>query len=134
VRRLQHLADAYLSPATPVQLALPRLLELAPRVQQRIRDRCAANLTTLQRVLGADSAASVLGVEGGWYAIVRLPEVLDEDAWVLALLEQDHVLVQPGYFYELGRGAFVVLSLITPERDFAEGARQLAARVQRVSQ
>jgi alanine-synthesizing transaminase len=130
LRRLAHIADAYLSPATPVQLALPDLLALAPRVQERIIARCAANLGTLRRTLGTDSAASVLAVEGGWYAIVRLPEVLDEDGWVLALLERDRVLVQPGYYYELGRGAFVVLSLIPRERDFAEGVARLARRVE----
>jgi alanine-synthesizing transaminase len=129
VRRLQHIADAYLSPATPVQLALPQLLALAPAVQAAIRARCAANLATLARALGKDSAATLLQVEGGWYAIVRLPAVMDEDAWVLTLLEQDGLFVQPGYYYELGRGAFAVLSLITPEADFARGAALLAARV-----
>lgn len=129
--RLTHIADAFLSPATPVQLALPRLLELAPAVQARVRKRCAENLELLGGTL-LDSAASVLRVEGGWYAIVRLPAVLDEERWVLTLLERDRVLVQPGYFYELSHGAHVVLSLITPEATFAEGVRRLAARVRAV--
>lgn len=128
IARLEHLADSFLSPATPVQRALPALLATAGGTQQRIRARCAENLRVLRGLL-ASGAASVLGVEGGWYAIVRLPAVLDDEQWALALLEQDGVLVQPGYFYDLGPGAHVVVSLITPEAYFAEGIRRLAARL-----
>jgi aspartate/methionine/tyrosine aminotransferase len=129
--RLEHIADSFLSPSTPVQRALASLLGEAPPLQARIRARCATNLTVLRRALGNESAASVLAVEGGWYAIVRLPGVLDEERWALDLLERDALIVQPGYFYDLSAGAHIVLSLITPEADFAEGARRIAARVAR---
>jgi alanine-synthesizing transaminase len=133
VHRLEHVADAYLSPGTPVQLALPELLRQGAPVAERIRTRCTSNLGTLTRLL-AHSAAHALHVEGGWYAIVRLPALLDDDGWALALLEQDGVLVQPGYFYDLSDGVFIVLSLITPEPTFAEGVARIAARVREVAQ
>lgn len=127
--RLSHIADAYLSPGTPVQLALPRLLERAPEIQARILSRVQSNLRTLRTLCPRGAAAEALRVEGGWYAIVRLPGVLDEEAWVLTLLERDDVLVQPGFFYDMHRGTHVVLSLITPEDTFERGVRRLVARV-----
>jgi aspartate/methionine/tyrosine aminotransferase len=126
--RLEHIADTYLSPGTPVQRALPALLAQGSRVAERIRSRCRDNLACLQRAL-AGGAAHALNVEGGWYAIVRLPAVLDDDGWALTLLEEDGVLVQPGYFYDLSDAVYVVLSLITEPAVFAQGVARLARRV-----
>ncbi len=130
--RLEHIADSYLSPSAPVQRALPRLLAHAPVVQSRIRERCLRNLATLRTSCNHDTGISLLQVEGGWYAILRLPNVLDDEAWALSLLEQDGVITQPGYFYGLAAGAHLVLSLITPEASFAQGIKRLVARVQAV--
>ena len=70
----------------------------------------------------------MLGVEGGWYAIVRVPETQSDEAWALALVEAG-VQVQPGYFFDMGRGAHLVVSLLTPEDVFAEGASRIATYV-----
>jgi alanine-synthesizing transaminase len=130
--RLEHIADSYLSPSTPVQRALPRLLTQAPRLQAEIRARCLHNLAELRARCTAATGISTLQAEGGWYAILRLPHVLDDDAWALCLLEQDGVVTQPGYFYGMSRGAHLVLSLITPPDLFARGVAQLVARVREV--
>ena len=53
-----------------------------------------------------------------------------DEAWALALVEEG-VLVHPGYFYDFRRGAFLVLSLLTPEDVFAEGTRRLRAALDR---
>jgi hypothetical protein len=45
------------------------------------------------------------------------------------LLEEDGVLVQPGYFYDLSDAVYVVLSLITEPAVFAQGVARLARRV-----
>ena len=42
--RLELIADTYLSVATPVQVALPRLLESSAQVRAQIRERTRANL------------------------------------------------------------------------------------------
>ena len=73
---------------------------------------------------------TVLPVEGGWSAVVRVPATRTDEAWALALVEEDDVLVQPGYFYDFERGAYLVVSLLAPEAIFGEGARRLVARVE----
>ena len=47
----------------------------------------------------------------------------------IALLEATGVLVQPGHFYDFAADGRVVVSLITPEKDFAGGIERLLAYV-----
>ena len=116
--RLELIADTYLSVGTPVQHALPRLLEAGAAVRQQIAARVRENLRSLRDLVRSDSAAQVLQVEGGWYATVRVPRTKTEEQWCLELLEQDDVLVQPGFFYDFESEAYLVLSLLTPVTRF----------------
>jgi alanine-synthesizing transaminase len=128
MERLETVLDAYLSVAAPVQYALPELLERGKLTADAIRGRTQSNLRALREAVRA-TPASVLDVEGGWYAIVRVPETRTDEEWALHLLERERVHVQPGYFFDLDRGAHLVVSLLTPETPFAEGARRIASAV-----
>lgn len=130
--RLELIADTFLSPNTPVQHALPEILGARLPVEQALNARIRRNHAQLRASL-ADTAATPLFLEGGWYAVVRLPELLSEAEWVLALLEQDGVLTQPGWFYDFSAGAQLVLSLITEEGPFALGVSRIAERVRTVA-
>jgi len=126
--RLELIADTFLSVGTPVQLATPALLAEQPRVRAAIWARLHANL----EILGAavhDTACQLLPVEGGWYAVLRLPRLLSEEDWALLLLHEDGVVVHPGYFYDFAKEAYLVLSLLCAPAVLAEGARRLVARV-----
>jgi alanine-synthesizing transaminase len=125
--RLELIADTFLSVATPVQLALPAILSAHAPFTAAIAGRIARNLAKL-RELTAGSPLDVLRVEGGWYAVVRLPSVLDDHAWTLRLLERD-VWVQPGYFYDFARGSYIVLGLLTHEREFDQGVTRIVEAV-----
>jgi len=114
--RLEIIADTYLSVGTPVQCAAASLLALRAAVQQQIRARTSANLDFLRA-----TPLRVLDVEGGWYAIVSLPEA---DA-SLRLLRDYNVLVQPAYFYDFEQSGFLVLSLLTLPETFREGVRRI---------
>src|SRR6202043_3966382 len=72
MERLDLIADTYLSVATPVQYALPRLLEAGDNIREQIRRRTRKNLDTLLAST-KDSAYRTLQVEGGWYATVQVP-------------------------------------------------------------
>ena len=112
--RLELIADTFLSVSTPVQVALPHLLGSRHAIQDQIRWRIRANLQRLDRPLI---------VEGGWTAILRMPSIKTDEDWVIDLLDHQDLLVQPGFFYDFPGGApHIVVSLLTPEREFALGA------------
>lgn len=127
--RLSHIADAFLSVNTPVQVALPGLLAATEPVRAAIRARLVGNLAVLDRTLEG-CAATRLHLEGGWYAVLRLPAHRSEEDWVLGLIEEAEVVVEPGYFYDFEQEPFVVLSLLTAEGVFEEGVARLAAYVE----
>ena len=122
--RLELIADTYLSVATPVQIALPRLLEAAVGVRGQITKRTQANLALLK------SVARPLHVEGGWYAILQVPRTKSEEDWAMELLDRHDVLVQPGFYFDFESEAFLVLSLLTPPDVFAEGLKRVLAEVE----
>jgi alanine-synthesizing transaminase len=126
--RLEIIADAFLSVGGPVQHALPALLEGRATAEQAIARRLLRNLAALRALLPG-SAVSVLDVEGGWYAPLRLPRTRSEDEWVLAFLEEDGVYVHPGHYFEFAEEAYVIVSLLTIEDAFDEGVRRIVARV-----
>jgi len=128
--RLELVLDTYLSVATPVQHALPVILRTRTIAEGAIRARTRTNLRVLREALGRAPSASVLDVEGGWYAMVRVPETRSDEEWAIELVDRDGVHVQPGYFFDMSRGAHLVASLLTPEATFAEGVRRIAARIE----
>ena len=127
--RLELIADTYLSVATPTQRALSELLALSRPVQQTIHERLKRNLAQLSTAVSNQAEVSLLDVEGGYYATLRVPNVLSEEDWVLTLLEQDSVHVQPGYFFDFASEAYLVVSLLTSEDTFDEGIEKLLGRV-----
>jgi alanine-synthesizing transaminase len=123
--RLEVIADTFLSVNTPVQCAAARLLVLGDTVKEQIRARTQRNLTMLRRTLG-ETMFRMLEVEAGWNAIVQAPRTRSEEEWILALLNEEGVLLQPGYFYDFPSEAFLIVSLLTPESVFDDGIRRLA--------
>ena len=127
--RLELVLDAYLSVSAPVQNALPTLLSARALTTEAISRRTRRNLASLDHALRGAPVATRLDVEGGWYATVRVPATETDEAWALALLERDGVLVHPGYFFDLHEGAHLVVSLLTEEATFDEGVARLVARL-----
>lgn len=128
LRRLEHIADSFLSVGAPVLRAAPVWLRHREALQRPVRERIARNLATLKRAITAESPVSLLPVEGGWSAVLRLPATRGDDAWVLALLERG-VLVQPGYFFDVPGDGHMVLSLLPRPDQFEEGVARLSALV-----
>ncbi len=119
--RLELIADTYLSMNAPLQHALPALLSTAAPFQHQLMARVGENLATLDRELARASAVSRLDVQGGWYAVLRVPVTRTDEALAIALLEKEHVIVHPGHFYDFPQDGYLVLSLITPAADFSSG-------------
>ena len=89
--------------------------------------RVGTNLAELDRLLAAQKSCSRLEVEGGWYAILRVPAARSDEDLALELLQEKDVYVHPGHFYDFHQDGYLVVSLITREADFAQGLERLLA-------
>jgi aspartate/methionine/tyrosine aminotransferase len=124
LERLEVIADTFLSMNAPVQCALPAWLKGREAIQRQIRERVTANLAELDRQLISLPAVSRLVVEGGWYAVLRIPALEADELTVLALLDRG-VWVQPGYFFGMLESGWLVVSLLSQPEEFSTGVTGL---------
>ena len=131
LERLELICDTYLSVSTPVQAAAAELLERGVSVREQIARRVSANY---QRLLekaarcALTPACRVLASEGGWSAVVEVPSLESEEALVVDLLRDEGVLAHPGYFFDFPRESYLVVSLLVPEAQFADGTDRVLRR------
>jgi alanine-synthesizing transaminase len=118
--RLEVIADTFLSMNAPVQWALPAWLGGRTEIQEQIRRRVGANLAELDRQLATLPILERLAIEGGWYAVLRVPALGPDEKTVLALLERG-VGVHPGYFFGLPESGWLVVSLLGEVAEFSIG-------------
>ncbi len=129
--RLELIADTYLSVNTPVQVALPRLFETAGAVRLQIRHRVLHNYHVLQQLTSHVESCQVLRAEGGWSAVIRVPHTMPEDERVIQLLEEDRVLVHPGYFFDFPREGYLVVSLLPRPDAFRSAMERVLSTIGR---
>ncbi len=129
LKRLEIIADTYLSVNTPSQNALKDWLSLAPHIQNMIRERVMTNWNVLKQSVAAFGLCEIFDCEGGWYAILKLPSAHNEEEWVMNLLAKDHVLVYPGYFFDFKEEPYIVLSLLPETKRFQNGLTKIFKRI-----
>lgn len=125
--RLEIIADTYLSLNAPIQHALPELLAQRRAIQPQILSRIKVNLGQLDQQLARQHSISRLKIEGGWYAVLRVPARQSDEELAIRLIEEQSVLVHPGHFYEFAHDGYLVISLLTRVEEFAEGIARLTA-------
>ncbi|HSK45110.1 MAG TPA: pyridoxal phosphate-dependent aminotransferase [Candidatus Binatia bacterium] len=127
--RLEMIADTYLSLNAPIQLAAPVLLQQRKHFQQQLMARVRANMAELDAQLAGDHHMSRLAVEGGWYAVLRIPATRPDEELALELLEKHDVYLHPGHYYDFPGDGYLVLSLIASLEDFKEGVRRICGHL-----
>jgi aspartate/methionine/tyrosine aminotransferase len=131
-RRLEHIADAFLSVNTGAQLALPDLLRRAEPLRAAIRARVAQNETTLKAWVAASGhPCTVLPRPSGWMGILGLPPGVSEERLLLNALDEG-IWAHPGYFYGMpATSGSLILSLLLDPKAFSEGLQGLDRALRR---
>ena len=122
---MEVIADTYLSMNAPVQLAAPALLEQRRSIQPLLLDRVRANLNELDGALAKQKTCRRLDVEGGWYAVLRVPVTQSDEDLAIEILRRLSVLVHPGHFYDFSGDGHLIVSLIAPLQAFHKGIAQV---------
>ena len=123
--RLEVIADTNLSMNAPVQLAMPSLLAQRRAFQDQLLARVRRNLAELDGQLALQKVCGCLEMEGGWYAVLRVPATRSDEDLALSLLNDSGVYVHPGHFYDFPAEGYLVVSLISDEQEFSRGLEAL---------
>ena len=123
--RLEIVADTYLSMNAPIQLAAPLLLDQRKSLQPLLLDRLRLNLSQLDRELARQKTCRRMHIEGGWYAVLRVPVTQSDEELAVELLRKGSLLVHPGHFYDFPTDGYLVVSLMTPSQPFHEGIARM---------
>jgi aspartate/methionine/tyrosine aminotransferase len=124
--RLEMIADTFLSVNAPVENAAPLWLPKCDSVQTPIKARLAANLALLKETAAATPGLSALRAEGGWYGILAMDGIVDEDAFAVNLAKDRGVIVHPGFYYDFDEGEHAVFSLLTEPDIWARALKTFA--------
>ncbi len=130
IRRLEVIADTYLSVNTPVQNGLGLFLEGRGAIQTQVMKRVLRNRLLLSKWFKEKlPGGELLKSEGGWYATIRLPGIMTDEEWAMTFLKKEGVLVYPGHFFDFPMESSLILSLLPPEPLFQEGIEKIIERV-----
>jgi alanine-synthesizing transaminase len=126
---LDWIGDTFLSIGTPVQLALPRLLERRHAFREAVLERVLTNRRTLEGI-AARQGLEVPPSQGGWVSLLGLPRSEGADQFAVNLID-DGVVVHPGHFYDMDDDRHLVVSLIVDPHEFEEATRVIRQRASR---
>jgi aspartate/methionine/tyrosine aminotransferase len=129
MERLDILSDTFLSVSALVQHGAATWIEQGASVRSQILGRVSENLLAMDNSLSRGGAVDRLTAEGGWYAILRVPNVRSDEEWAMELLETDGVYVHPGHFFGFAQEGYLVVSLLPESSKFREGVEKLLRRV-----
>ncbi|MFH0996564.1 MAG: pyridoxal phosphate-dependent aminotransferase [Pseudomonadota bacterium] len=125
---LEMISDTYLSASTPVQEALPALMAQRGFFQNQVITRIEANDNYLNTACNRLTTGRMLQREGGWTAVIAMQNGISDEDMVCELLDSDHVLVHPGYFYDFEEDGCLVISLLTRPDRLMTGMDRLVSR------
>ena len=58
--------------------------------------------------------------EGGFHLVVQFKRDIDEEDLAIELLDSEHILVHPGYFYDI-EGQHIVMSVVNQKTTLNDG-------------
>ncbi|MCB9799245.1 MAG: pyridoxal phosphate-dependent aminotransferase [Candidatus Omnitrophica bacterium] len=126
IRRLEIIADTYLSASTPTQTALSGWMAQKENIQSEILKRIRSNHALIHRTLEG-SAITPLKTAGGWTAVLKLPATMSDEEWAIHFLEKAHVFLHPGYLFDLIEEPYAVISLLTDPKALEDALKKMAA-------
>jgi aspartate/methionine/tyrosine aminotransferase len=110
---LEMISDTFLPVNEVAQFSVPRILAEGGSFLARYRASLASLRSTALSELGPAAGVPPMG---GFYMVIPLREGADEEALAVAIAEEQHVLVHPGYFYDIDPGHLVLSFVGEPGR------------------
>ena len=118
LRALELISDTFLPVNEIVQAAAPEFFQLGNAVRFEFAMRVRAAWRLAEKHLSETNACRYEKPHGGFYVVLRLNsdgELHTEEETVRRLLRENHLLVHPGYFYDMSPHHIVLCFVQSPE-------------------
>jgi aspartate/methionine/tyrosine aminotransferase len=125
---MELIADTYLSVSTPVQVAAEALIAAGADIRAQILERVRRNDAALRALAANRQSIQILRADAGWSVVLRVPSTRPEEDVAITLLEEEDVLVHPGFFFDFESECYLVVSLLPEPETFDEGVRRILER------
>lgn len=115
LRTLELISDTFLPVNELVQISVPAIFERGKEFLGLYKEKMRQCRDVAMDALSAGTEFTCVPPKGGFYLSLRIADnAMDEENLIVDLLEKFHVLVHPGYFYEM-RSPHLVLTFTQEE-------------------
>lgn len=126
VKKLELSVDTFLAAHAPIQQALPFLFEQTDFLKN-YREEIARRRHLAVDLLKSSADVSFVPPIGGFLLMAKVikPLPMNEEEFVIRLMEEEQVFVHPGYFYDHENGIHFVISYSTEPAILKEGLQKM---------
>jgi aspartate/methionine/tyrosine aminotransferase len=114
LRALELISDTFLPVNEIVQAAAPGIFERGKEIRENFARRVRECWDTAENFLAHSPDCSYIKPDGGFYVTLHLG-ALDEERAAEEILRENHLLMHPGYFYDMDPNHLVLCFVQSPE-------------------
>ena len=111
MKTLELISDTFLPVNEAAQFAVPQIFEKGQSFLEGYRTEIGKRREAAVAAIGS---AGGIRPDGGFHFVVPIDRDIEEEELAIELLESEHILVHPGYFYDV-EGRHIVMSLVSRE-------------------
>ena len=114
LRSLELISDTFLPVNEIIQASAPDVFKHGQSIKDEFARRIRECWKLTENILASGPRFQYVNPGGGFYVTLRL-EGLDEERAAEAILREDHLLVHPGYFYDMDPHHLILCFVQKPE-------------------
>jgi alanine-synthesizing transaminase len=114
MRALELISDTFLPVNEAVQAAAPEIFQRGQPIKSEFADRIRDCWKLAENHLAQSLDCTYIKPDGGFYVTLRLKD-RDETQAAEAILKENHILVHPGYFYDMEANHLILSFVQKPE-------------------
>ncbi len=111
---LELISDTFLPVSEIIQASAPEIFEHGRSITEDFARRIRECWKLTENIFSSGMRCQYVSPDGGFYVTLHL-EDLDEELAAESILREDHLLVHPGYFYDMGPHHLILSFVQQPE-------------------
>ena len=116
LRALELISDTFLPVNEIIQAAAPEIFSYGRALRTEFARRLRRCWECIEAILSSSPYFTYVKPQGGFYVTLHLADGIDEELAARAILEHKHLLVHPGYFYDMEPDHLVMSFIQDPDK------------------